>query len=962
MRGWIALLLVAVLRGQAPLVDAFGHAQGLCSDSVRCLAMDARGFLWVGTADGLSRCDGTHFETYGLDQGLATTQIDVLATDARGGIALGMPGPRFARYDATGVPVFRCPRIEGTEVGRNVCSVCFGDGDDLWFTTETGLFRARGGDGVGDAPERVGTDARGIWYTAVARGSRGDIAWFTREKTVLFGSKGIETFPRADKDSAGNTWAAVEVAIDHWLVLEDRTLVEIGLGPTPVVTTTLRLPTEVRFTCMCADGHGGHWVGTTSGVRRLQPDAAGRLHESGRTLEGEWIRAVATDTGGNLWIATHARGLLRRSGLPFTQIAVADLAERGIPVLLTSTPRGILGLTERGAVLGAHDLAMDALSLDAATIDAHRATIDGGGSLWAAQGAGLLQIRCEGSRPREVTRRLSIDVESIHRDSRGRVLVRARDGAGYLFDPQSGVDSVVEDLQLAVHAPAGKLLWVDSDGSAWIDGATSLLRATKVGHADFVDATGAVVDAEEVVEDGAGHLWLYSRRSASLRRVRGRHGDALETDDFALTGLVPEGAVAHLACDTHGHPWVACASGLLELDPGSGRIRRMRWPYRVVAGFVHSMLFTEDGDLWLSSAAGVFRFDPTRWTDLAEPRLLVDELSIAGAAVRLPDGGTDVIPALRMPVDTPALALHVVAPYFGDDPLHIEHRLVPMDAGYSAPEPIGSLRLAGLAPGEYRLDIRVARGRPMEEIAPIRVAISVPRPFFGSPSFFLSICILVAVSAYAFHRLRVRRLLALEGVRRGIAMDLHDELGSGLAQVAVLSEVAKRRSEADRVGALDGIAQVARRLRSSLADIVWVVDPTRDSLSAVIHRLRGVAVSLFPEDAVELRFDAPAEEAVADLRLEPDLRRHLYLLAKEALTNCARHARASSVRVEIRLDAGKLCMCIADDGAGIAAGRIDAGHGLASMRQRAAAIGGTLRIDSEPGRGTEIALHAPLDR
>ena len=191
MRGWIALLLVAVLRGQAPLVDAFGHAQGLCSDSVRCLAMDARGFLWVGTADGLSRCDGTHFETYGLDQGLATTQIDVLATDARGGIALGMPGPRFARYDATGVPVFRCPRIEGTEVGRNVCSVCFGDGDDLWFTTETGLFRARGGDGVGDAPERVGTDARGIWYTAVARGSRGDIAWFTREKTVLFGSKGI---------------------------------------------------------------------------------------------------------------------------------------------------------------------------------------------------------------------------------------------------------------------------------------------------------------------------------------------------------------------------------------------------------------------------------------------------------------------------------------------------------------------------------------------------------------------------------------------------------------------------------------------------------------------------------------------------------------------------------------------------------------------------------------------------
>jgi signal transduction histidine kinase len=214
--------------------------------------------------------------------------------------------------------------------------------------------------------------------------------------------------------------------------------------------------------------------------------------------------------------------------------------------------------------------------------------------------------------------------------------------------------------------------------------------------------------------------------------------------------------------------------------------------------------------------------------------------------------------------------------------------------------------------------------------------------------------------ALAFHRARLARALALERLRTEIATDLHDDLGSGLAQIAIQSEVGRRAAGTEQEHAFGEIARLARGLRESIADIVWAVDASRDRLLEVVRRARHVAFNLLDSDGLEVAFTAPEDERTLALELPAALRRHLLLFVKEAVTNVARHARARSVAIEITLSGAELGVRISDDGCGFDTARVGSGHGLTSLSRRARALGAELSLRSEPGAGTEIRLRVPL--
>jgi signal transduction histidine kinase len=214
--------------------------------------------------------------------------------------------------------------------------------------------------------------------------------------------------------------------------------------------------------------------------------------------------------------------------------------------------------------------------------------------------------------------------------------------------------------------------------------------------------------------------------------------------------------------------------------------------------------------------------------------------------------------------------------------------------------------------------------------------------------------------AYGLHAVRVRRLIGLERIRRQIATDLHDDVGSGLVQIAVMSEVAKRHAGLEAGGVLDEVAELARALRDSMSDIVWSVDPRRDRLSDLVRRLRQVTFGLFEAGKVDVSFDAPADEVLGRIELSPDRRRHLFLAAKEALTNAAKHAAAKRVGVDVQIARSRLRLQVVDDGCGFDVTAPTDGQGVASLRRRAEALGGRLEVKSAPGRGTTLRLDVPL--
>jgi PAS domain S-box-containing protein len=215
----------------------------------------------------------------------------------------------------------------------------------------------------------------------------------------------------------------------------------------------------------------------------------------------------------------------------------------------------------------------------------------------------------------------------------------------------------------------------------------------------------------------------------------------------------------------------------------------------------------------------------------------------------------------------------------------------------------------------------------------------------------------------ALRKSREERLIELEHVRRRIATDLHDDIGSSLSQIFLLSEVAQQRIGPDDALArepLSMIADASHELVGSMSDIVWAINPQKDHLSDLVQRMRRFAGEVLEARNIELRFRAPGSEH--DVRVGASIRREVFLVFKESVNNLARHSQCREADIEFSLENDVLMLKLSDNGRGFDPSRESDGHGLVSMRERAQSIGGLFELISAPDKGTTITLQVPLDQ
>jgi signal transduction histidine kinase len=205
------------------------------------------------------------------------------------------------------------------------------------------------------------------------------------------------------------------------------------------------------------------------------------------------------------------------------------------------------------------------------------------------------------------------------------------------------------------------------------------------------------------------------------------------------------------------------------------------------------------------------------------------------------------------------------------------------------------------------------------------------------------------------------RLVELEHVRKRIATDLHDDIGSSLTRISLLSEVAQRREgEAGKSGpgSLSTIAGLSRELVDSMSDIVWAINPERDHLADLTQRMRHFASDVFTARGIDFRFHFPDFEQ--DIRVGANLRRELFLIFKEAVNNSVRHSGCTEAQIDFSVDSSNVLLKIIDNGQGFDVLNKGNGHGLASMRARTEGLSGKFAIESQPGEGTMLAFAIPF--
>jgi signal transduction histidine kinase len=213
------------------------------------------------------------------------------------------------------------------------------------------------------------------------------------------------------------------------------------------------------------------------------------------------------------------------------------------------------------------------------------------------------------------------------------------------------------------------------------------------------------------------------------------------------------------------------------------------------------------------------------------------------------------------------------------------------------------------------------------------------------------------IPIFLVERRRAQSRQQIEELRRRIASDLHDDIGSNLGSISLIARTARKdlvrlkgpEEVADDLGEVECIAR-----ESSLAmrDIVWLLEQKEDSIGDLVERMRETAGRLLR--GIDHSIDCDSSKAGAKLSL--DAKRHLFLFYKEAIHNILKHSGASRVTICLTDEQDRLVLEIVDDGRGLPAGAYGHPPKVQKLTDRASVLGGTLKIHSTPGCGTHVRL------
>lgn len=191
--------------------------------------------------------------------------------------------------------------------------------------------------------------------------------------------------------------------------------------------------------------------------------------------------------------------------------------------------------------------------------------------------------------------------------------------------------------------------------------------------------------------------------------------------------------------------------------------------------------------------------------------------------------------------------------------------------------------------------------------------------------------------------------------RQRISKEMHDDIGAGLTQITLMTESLRKKFQAKE---LDDIVGTSRRLVNNMGEIIWSLDPEQQTLSDLCAYLREQLNHQLEYTGLVFNIQLPEEKN--PFVLTNDQRRNILLVTKEITNNIIKHSNAENISIKATLQKSGIAFEIKDDGIGFDTAKHYSGNGLKNIRSRVQAIGGSLQIIAEPGKGSCFSFLVPL--
>ena len=837
--GLLSLLIELPLLAQDRLVRRFGPETGLVPP-VHALAQDSTGFLWIGAQGGLFRYDGTEFRRWAADK--IRHPVVAVAIAPEGGITAAEENGGLWQMTSRGARALPRPELEGPLMSP---SLAFDSGSELWLAhrgllshrDRRGRWRTLPGDAFGGEPPLVVRSAsagavvvatrEGVWRIdrgaaprkLFVRGATevlplpdgrvlaltgfGDLLEFRdgEIRELLSGKMFGSPRPRgvALAIRGGTIWASL-----------DRYLVALRPGEAPDVLGSdegIEGPGP-----LLVDHEGSLWTSSYDALFQY-PEPETRIWSDRQGLPSRHTRSLAR-SGETLWVRTwQGGGYLQRSESGWKATSINDWMSReaacpdGPEVLWMSTDRGVAEVRGNKVYRWHPDL----LTVFAAC------SPDSAGGTWIATWDGLL-----------------------HGDARTGS-IRRIEPLPFTTDPTHR--AVLHDIT--------DRLWITSEERICHAPVNEVRRGDLAWSCETLEGIGHFTS---LVELPSGELWAGTRWKGVLAHRNGRWAALLSNDDL------PTRRIFTLEPSPSGGIWMSAHGFVQRVRPDTAEwivLERLGAWHGLPSSGGEDLLEDPDGNLWIATSLGIVGIPRTaRHSRLPPPRVALVRASSNQQPLAL--RGTPSLPHSSNQIELRFAALSY------RDPSLIRYQVRLGDGGsWSDVQGSPSFRWVDLRPGKYQAQVRASLDGERWSPEPASLSFTVRPPWYLEAWALALVTLMGVALLWAIHRARVREVLRLERQRTRIAMDLHDEVGSGLASIGILSGVlATDGTEPSERGTMAReIAHTAEELGESLSDIVWALDPHTATLEELASRLTEHGERLFPEGCAEFHLQSTRQVA-----------------------------------------------------------------------------------------------------
>lgn len=970
---------------------------GLVSHDIQTLYQDSRGYLWIGTTDGISVFNGKEFKNYtiadGLPRGFIRQIIEIREKSSSTIWAMTQDGSisrlqagRFqnSNYDSTTLWGHRIKTLRQDHSGT------------IWAAMEDTIAQI-----VSDTVKLVSTGIRMKSVFLIVE-QPDSLLWFGCRSGLVYYSFRSQQFKPMDL-GLPNASSIADLSLDEdgnlWVGLREGYIVQVR---NMKVVDKRRTP---PFDFLVNDREGNLWFGTYSGLYRLSKDGFSSAHIDHFTVENglaeNTLKTAFVDREDNLWIGGISSGLAKLSeksiyrfpleGMIPTYHYSVGAADSNNHIWVVSpsglweiweNPSGrwrkVLSQIKQGA---GQNKAYPVFYVNNVVVKEpipYSIFTDHLGRLWI--GYSNAQLACY-----QVTPGTNAPSQ-LHLVRTFRPGIDFPDGFPICFivDKDEMVWYSVSDKIVLLDPnrsqpllrifgereglPAGtyiRTLFKDASGNVWagfFNKGVARLDADSIAKGSFDRVSIAQLPPNQkiasITQAADGNMWIATESSGFA---------ILENGVFKLRSMrdgLPSNIVTSMTEDTTGRVWVCTNLGVAYFDrTNSTRVHRKN---ELIGLAVYRSGTTKSGLLWFVTSDGLVTYDPRNEVRDRIPPTFTTRFQVNDRERPIENG-------MKLSYDENRCVIDFVAISFREErSIRYQYRLSGIDRDWQPPVENSSVIYAALEPGDYKFEVRAVNENGLSSEQPALLVFSIAPPFWKTWWFtaFLWVAALASVGG-TIRFIEIRKLhrklralehqQALDRERLRISQDMHDEVGARLTEIAILGELARKSITNSPVAEthIQSVSEKAREVIDNIGEIIWAINPKNDLLENLAAYLRHYTLQYLKMTPIKCRFESP--DMIPDIHLSAEARRNIFLVVKETLHNIVKHSAATNVEVSLVANDEKLEIVIVDNGRGFSAeNRNYFGNGLNNMERRAKIIGGTFEIQSHPGNGIMVRISVPI--